>query len=118
MLEECLRYNTTSNGHGWRNEESHKSATRRHGGVVCALGASNITHTAKKQGQKENRASTKAVGKWFPEQRGASQDGNLQGCEITDSLNRNLQIFGNILVSTNDGCGSESTHASMERNKT
>ena len=78
------------------------------------FGAANVAcHTAD-EGKKENWASSPTVCKWFPKQRGTSEDWELERGDVGCPVDAHTKVLGYSDEGRHDGGGGEGRHAGME----
>jgi len=76
-----------------RDEKRLKSSTSSCGGIIGTLRATHVANKTAYQGNEENRATTISVRQGLPEQWRTSENGDLEGGQVTGFLHGNPIFF-------------------------
>lgn len=117
FFEECLRHDTGTDRRRRGNKEGRDGTAEAHGRVRGRVGTANITDQAADQGDDEDGPSTVALREGAPEKRGATEEGDDQGEEVTSRLDFDVQVFGDVDECHQDRRGGEGSHHAVEGDK-
>lgn len=114
MLEIGLLHNCTAERRGRTNEECCNCSAKTHGRVRRTLRTSNVTGKAADERQKEDRPATKPIRQRPPEKGCATEDSDHKRCQVTSSLDGDMEVHRNVHKGGLDRCSSECCHERME----
>lgn len=77
-----------------RDEKRLQSSTSSRGGIIGTVRTTHVADKTAYQRKEENRATTISIRQWLPEQGRTSEDGDLEGCQVTGFLHGNPIFFG------------------------